>query len=160
MLVRSIVRCIWTGHGPVRLCQVDHPDFAGGDWKVSQVPGRNPVIACPGLATPAAPNNLALTVVRILPSAIPRASASATMIDFGAESSRPAISLSTLQPPPVTRREARLASGLPATTLTGLDLHQLVPLREVSSAHLESPSPKLSLARRYPVLRVGRALCH
>ena len=75
--------------------------------------------------TPAAPNDLALSVVQMLPSALTMASASATMIDFGAESSRPATLLSTLQPPSVTRREARLATGLPATALAGLDLHQL-----------------------------------
>ena len=51
-----------------------------------------------GCSTPAALSDLALAVVQILPSAFERASASATMSDFGAESSRPAISLSTLQP--------------------------------------------------------------
>ena len=96
--------------------------------------------------TPAAPNDLALSVVQMLPSALTMASASATMIDFGAESSRPATLLSTLQPPSVTRREARLATGLPATALAGLDFHQLASYWRVSSAHLESPLPKLSLA--------------
>ena len=42
---------------------------------------------------------------------------------------------------------ARLATGLPATALTGLDFHQLDSYRKVSSAHLEFPFPKLSLAR-------------
>src|SRR5262249_37546100 len=46
-------------------------------------------------------------------------------IDFGAESSRPTLLLSTLLSPPVTRRKARLATGLPATALAGLDFHQL-----------------------------------
>lgn len=44
---------------------------------------------------------------------------------FGAEHSRPAFSLCTLRHPPVTRRMATLATGLPATALTRLDLHQL-----------------------------------
>jgi len=83
------------------------------------------VSTCPGLGTPADPNDLALTVVQILPSARLMASASATTNDFGAESSRPVFLLSTLQPPSVTRREARLAIGLPATALAELDLHQL-----------------------------------
>jgi hypothetical protein len=83
---------------PGLLCQVNHTRFRRrrlGDLPSSW---RSPVIACPGLETPAAPNNLALAVVQILPSAIGRASASATMSDFGAESSRPTISLSTLPP--------------------------------------------------------------
>jgi hypothetical protein len=55
------------------------------------------VKACPGLRTPAAPDALALTVVRMLPSARLTASASATIKDYGAESARPASSLSTLR---------------------------------------------------------------
>jgi hypothetical protein len=54
------------------------------------------VIACPGLGIPAALNDLALSVVKILPSAIPKTSASATTRDFGAESSWLTILLSTL----------------------------------------------------------------
>ena len=81
------------------------------------------VIACPGLGSPAVPDALAFTVVQMWPSADMTASASAAIVDFGAESSRPASLLPTLQPPPVTRREARLATGLPATALTGLDFH-------------------------------------
>jgi len=56
------------------------------------------VKACPGLGTPAAPNDLAVAVVRMLPSARLTASASATVNDFGAASSRPASSLPTLRP--------------------------------------------------------------
>jgi hypothetical protein len=56
------------------------------------------VTACPGLATPAVPNNLALSVIQMLPSAIATASASATIFDFGAVSSRPTALLSTLHP--------------------------------------------------------------
>lgn len=101
------------------------PVYAGGDWEVFPSSWRILVKACPGLGTPAAPDDLALTVVQMLPSARLMASASATTNDFGAESSRPTVSLSTLQPSSVTRREARLATGLPATALAGLDLHQL-----------------------------------
>jgi len=94
-----------------------------------------------------APNDLALAVIQMLPSAVTTASALATIIDFGAESSRPTSLLPTLQPPPVTRREARLATGLPATALAGLDFHQLDSLERFHLLMLESPSPMLSLAR-------------
>ncbi len=50
------------------------------------------------LKTPAALNDLALSVVKILPSVILKTSASATTRDFGAESLWPTISLSTLLP--------------------------------------------------------------
>ena len=66
------------GPGPL-LSGVPFPFFAGGDEEVSQVPGES-LEACPGLETPAAPNNLALSVVRILPSARLTASASATIM--------------------------------------------------------------------------------
>ena len=102
------------------------------------------VRACPGLGTPAAPNDLALTVVQILPSAITTASASATITDFEAESSRPTLLLSTLQPPSVTRREARLATGLPATALAGLDFHQLDSFERFHQLILNSPFPCLA----------------
>ena len=99
---------------------------------------------CPGLVTPAAPNDLALTVVQILASALTIASASRTLIDFGAESSRPAFLLSTLQPPSVTRREARLATSLSAKTLAGLDLHQLDSYERFHQLILNSPFPSLA----------------
>ena len=102
------------------------------------------VKACPGLGTPAAPNDLALAVVQILPSARLMASASATINDFGAESSRPSFSLSTLQPPSVTRREARLAIGPPATALAELDLHQLDSFERFHLLILNSPFPSLA----------------
>jgi len=38
--------------------------------------------------------------------------------------------------PPVARWMARLATGLPATALTGLDSHQLDSNRQVSLTHL------------------------
>src|SRR5439155_23779381 len=101
------------------------PAFAGGDWEVFPSSWRIPVKACPGLGTPAALSNLALAAAQILPSARLIASASATTNDFGAESSRPTALLSALRPPSVTRRGARLATGLPAMALTGLDFHQL-----------------------------------
>jgi hypothetical protein len=102
------------------------------------------VIACPGLGTPAVPNDLALTVAQILPSDRLMASASATTNDFGAESSQPTILLSTLRPPPVARREARLATGLPAKALTGLDLHQLDSVERFHQLILNPPFPSLA----------------
>ena len=105
---------------------------------------RIPVRACPGLGTPAAPGDLALAATQMLPSARLIASASATTNDFGAESSRPTLLLSTLQPPPVFRREARLATGLPATALTGLDFHQLDSYERFHQLILNSPFPSLA----------------
>jgi len=42
-------------------------------------------------------------------------------------------------PPPVARREARLATGLPATALAGLDSHQLDSFERFPSAHVDFP---------------------
>src|SRR5215467_9329163 len=56
-----------------------------------------------GLETPVAPLDLAISVQRMLPSARLTASASTTTKDFGADSSRPMFSLSTLRTHPVTR---------------------------------------------------------
>lgn len=92
-------QCIHTGRGraPLRSGGADAclvREEAGGlpgSWGI-------PVNACPGLGTPAAPNDLALTVVRMLSSARLTASTSATVIDFGAVPSRPASSLPTLHP--------------------------------------------------------------
>ena len=129
--------------GPL-LSGAPYPLFAGGDWEVFPSSWRIPVKACPGLGTPAAPGNLALTVAQILPSARLIASASATTNDFGAESARPTSLLSTLQPPSVTRREARLATGLPATALAGLDLHQLDSYERFHQLILNPPFPSLA----------------
>ena len=129
--------------GPL-LSGVPDPIPAGGDWEVFPSSWRIPVKACPGLGTPAAPNDLALAVVRMLPSARLIASASATTNDFGAESSRPTSLLSTLQPPSVARREARLATGLPATALAGLDLHQLDSVERFHQLILNPPFPSLA----------------
>lgn len=147
MLVRSLCRCIRTDRARSFAVGRTTPVFAGGDWKVFPSSWRILVIACPGLETPATPNDLALTVAQILPSDRLMASASATMNDFGAESSRPTILLSTLRPPSVTRREARLATGLPATALTRLDLHQLDSAERFHQLILNPPFP--SLAWRY-----------
>lgn len=132
--------------GPL-LSGVPYPFYTGGDWEVFPSSWRIPVKACPGLGTPAAPGNLAIAVAQMLPSARLIASASATTNDFGAESARPTSLLSTLQPPSVTRREARLATGLPATALTGLDLHQLDSYERFHQLISEFSFPKLSLAR-------------
>jgi hypothetical protein len=97
----SSARCLFAPL-PAHLCRPwpgpllsgePHLSYAGGDWEVFPSSWRIPVIACPGLGTPAAPNGLALSVVQILPSAWLMASAPATTNDFGAESSRPTISL-------------------------------------------------------------------
>src|ERR1019366_3496777 len=52
-------------------------------------------------------------------------SAFATIDDFGAQSSRPASSLCTLRTRQSPSGMATLATGPPATALTGLALHQL-----------------------------------
>jgi hypothetical protein len=91
-----------------------------------------------------APDDLAFAVIQILPSTGTTASAIATIKDFGAGSSRPTSLLSTLQPPPVTQREARLATGLPATALTGLDFHQLDSYERFHQLILNSPFPSLA----------------
>ena len=50
---------------------------------------------------------------------------SAMTSDFGAELLTACFLAVYASHPPVTRRMATLATGLPATALTGLDLHQL-----------------------------------
>ena len=59
------------------------------------------------------------------PSVLLTTSASATRTDFGAESARPAPLRVYASPRRSPGAGARLATGLPATALTGLDLHQL-----------------------------------
>jgi hypothetical protein len=121
---------------------------------------RIPVKACPGLETPAAPGDLALAVTQMLPSARLIASASATTNDFGAESTRPTLLLSTLQPPSVSRREARLATDLPATALAGLGLHQLDSFERFHQLILNPPFPSLAW-RDSPDFRDQRLeVCH
>jgi len=95
--LRSCPGCIRprTGHGSF---QVNHASVCQGRWQALPGSWGTPLIACPGLGTPAAPDNLALAVVRVLPSARLIASASATTKDFGADSSRPATSLCTPHP--------------------------------------------------------------
>jgi len=90
------------------------PAFAGGDWEVFPSSWGILVKACPGLGTPAALSDLALAVAQILPSARLIASASATTNDFGAESSRPTVSLSTLHP---RRSPGERQDSLPACPL-------------------------------------------
>ena len=100
--------------GPGSFCRVNHTRSQRrrqrglpGSWRI-------PLRACPGLGTPAAPGNLALSVTRMLPSDRLTASASATTNDFGAESARPAPSLPTLR----TRRSPGEWQGsLPACQL-------------------------------------------
>src|SRR5262245_48591917 len=87
------------------------------DWRYSSMRGMLRyfpsswgihVNTCPGLGTPVAPLNLALSVQQILPSAGLTTSASTTTLDFGAESSRPMFSLSTLRTHPVTRLNGKI----------------------------------------------------
>src|SRR5215472_7652182 len=61
----------------------------------------------------------------MLPSVDLTTSASATMKDFGAESTRPAPLPVYASPRRSRGAGARLATGLPATALAGLDSHQL-----------------------------------
>jgi serine/threonine protein kinase len=49
----------------------------------------------------------------------------ATLADFGAESARPALLCAYASPRQSPGAGATLTTGLPATALTGLDLHQL-----------------------------------
>ena len=66
-----------------------------------------------------------IAVLVMQPSVRLTTSASATTTDFGAESARPALLRVYASPRRSPGAGARLATGLPATALTGLDLHQL-----------------------------------
>ena len=46
--------------------------------------------------------------------------------------------------PPVARRMATLATGMPATALTGLDLHQLDSYKEFHCLITDPPFPRLA----------------
>lgn len=96
MLVRSLHRCIPTPQGLAHLSG-GAPPVARRRWSALLCSWEAPVEACPGLGTPAVQGHLALSVTSVRPSARLRASAPATKNAFGAESSRPASSLSTLR---------------------------------------------------------------
>jgi hypothetical protein len=83
----GLVPCCWADL--TRSCRRRHEGLPSS-WRI-------PVKVCPGLGTPAASDGLAIAVARMLPSARLTASASATIKDFGADSPRPASSLSTLR---------------------------------------------------------------
>jgi hypothetical protein len=68
-------------------------------------------------------------------------------VDFGAESSRPTFSPSTLHSAGSPPHDTRLTSGLPATALTGLDFYQLDSFERFHPLIWNSPLP--SLAWRY-----------
>jgi hypothetical protein len=111
-----------------------------GSWRI-------PVNACPGLGTPAAPNDLAVTVVRMLASARLTASPSATANVFGADPSRPASSLPTLRP---RQSPGERQGSLPACPLRrwpGWTFTSWTPIERFRSAHVTSSSPRLDLAR-------------
>jgi len=80
---------------------------------------------CPGLGTPATPGTLALSVAWMLPSASLTASAFATRNQISELILTACFLAMYASHPPVARRMATRATGLPATALTGLDLHQL-----------------------------------
>jgi hypothetical protein len=84
-----------------------------------------PLKACPGLGTPATPGTLALSVAWMLPSASLTASAFATRNQISELILTACLLAVYASHPPVARRMATRATGLPATALTGLDLHQL-----------------------------------
>ena len=84
-----------------------------------------PLRTCPGLGTPAVRREPRMSVLAMQPSVRLTTSASATRTDFGAESTRPAPLRVYASPRRSPGTGARLTTGLPATALTGLDLHQL-----------------------------------
>ena len=65
------------------------------------------------------------------------------VVDFGAESSRPIFSLSTLRPDGSPHRDARLTTGPPARALAGLDFHQLDSFERLHPLIWNSPLPSL-----------------
>ena len=103
---------------------------------------RIPVRACPGLGTPAARREPRITVPAIQPSVRLTTSASATRKDFGAESARPAPSLSTLhlagRPARCKTRYRPARYGVDRAGFTPAGFHQ-----EVSRAHDVPPLPRL-----------------
>jgi hypothetical protein len=103
---------------------------------------------CPGLETPVAPLDLALAVQQILPSAGLTASASTTTKDFGADFlTAHVLAVYASHPTGHPVEMARLAAGLPATALPGLDFHQQDSFERFPLLVFDSPFPKLCLAR-------------
>jgi hypothetical protein len=139
MRVCSPGQCIQTSRGRAHWGQACHAcllrEEAGGlpgSWGIH-------VKACPGLGTPAAPNDLAVTVVRMLSSARLTASTSATVNDFGAAPSRPASSLPTLHP---RQSPGERQGSLPACPLRrwpGWTLTSWIPSRGFSQPMFDFP---------------------
>jgi hypothetical protein len=97
----------------------------------------------PRSSTPATPAVLALTDqpdTAFRPECT--APAFATMTDFGAQSSRPALSLCTLRTRQSPGGMATLATDLPAPALAGPDLHRLGPNRKFHSLMCDPLSPR------------------
>jgi hypothetical protein len=92
--------------------------------RLSQVP-REPFENVPRARDSAAQDHLRISVNPIQPSTENKSFGTRNKIDFGADSSRPTFSLPTLLFSTVACRKARLATGLLATALAGLDFHQL-----------------------------------
>jgi hypothetical protein len=147
MLLRSHGRCICTCQGPVPYCRANLTRLCRRRQAGLPSSWRILMKACPGLGTPAAPGALALTVARMLPSVRLTTSASATNKDFGAVSTRPASSLSTLRThqSPGEWQDSLLAC--PLRLWPGWTSTNWIPFERFRQLILTSSSPKLSLAR-------------
>ena len=126
----------------------EYPNVERRSRELSWVHGES-LVSMPRASDSGDPENTPrITVRRMLPSATGMASASRS--DQFRSSSLTAYSLAVYAShPPVTRRMATLAAGLPATALTGLDLHQLDSCKEFHCLITDPPFPRLS--QREPV---------
>jgi len=88
-----------------------------------------PLEACPVLETPATPSQPRNSGCPDAALRLVNGVGIATMDDFGAEFITACFLAVYASHPPVTRRMATLATGPPATALTGLDSHQLDPIK-------------------------------
>jgi len=102
-----------------------------------------PLRACPGLGTPAVRREPRLAVLAMQPSVESTTSASATWKDFGAEIHAARSLAVYASPRQLPGAGARLATGLPATALTGLDLHQLDSVKRFHGLITAPPLPRL-----------------
>ncbi len=149
MLIRSPHRCICTRGGPVLLgwaCP-----FPLLQEEASRYPKflENPFVSVPRARDSGVPNGLALR-----PSGFClRLSRPPRLRNHGRF--RSCILTARLlavyaSHRPVSRPMARLAAGLPATALTGLDLHQLDSFERFPSAHIDFPLSQAWLGATTP----------
>jgi hypothetical protein len=103
-----------------------------------------PVETCPGLKTPATPDQPRVSGWPDTALRLDNDVGVAMTSDFGAEILTACFLAVYASHPPVTRRMATLTTGLPATALTGLDFHQLDFSKRFHLTHLSSPSSALS----------------